>query len=266
MKKQLLLSYTLTLIFSQSLIEGNPQEKNAAFTYYRENLKSVGGWLAKGFLDIIVELDRHQKNNNVRGNMAEIGVYHGKSFIPLYLLANNDEFVLAVDTFEEHQPEYGSGMIGVYQKFISNLERFTPDRTKYREIKGDSSKKIAQDYINACNGEKFRMFSVDGCHRAKETEIDLKNAFESLVPGGIIIVDDYFNYWWPEVSEGVSQFLLKHKDAKPFFIGFNKLLITQTEYAPEYLEVLKRLPSSIKKKESPFYNSQVIIYEAIYAE
>lgn len=118
----------------------------------------------------------------------------------------------------------------------------------------------AQNYLQACkNGMPFRIFSIDGSHRARETEIDLTNGVLALAKGGIVIIDDFFNYSWAGVSNGVAKYLLNNDDIKPFFIGYNKVLLTHKEFADEYREYLKQYFKPIR--EVIFFDSLTPIFE-----
>lgn len=234
--------------------------KLSAMDKYLHNFDKIPGWYYKNFVNILMRLNDYQTERKVIGNVGEIGVFMGKSFISLYLLTKPSELALAVDVFEDQQYNYDqSGSFVQYNKFVAQIKQFTKDLSRLRTIKGDSSKKAAQDYLKAVDGKKFRLFSIDGCHRAAETMIDLKNAVEVLQDGGIIIIDDYFNHTWPGVSEAVAQFLSNHPAIKPFFIGFNKILLTQARYVNAYTSVLKA--SFTPKKEYPFFGVSVLIYE-----
>ena len=256
MKAQSLFYCTLFALTSQQMAAMNIQD---SIKQYIDNSNSIPGWFETKFVDPLLAINTYQNSHSIQGNIAEIGVFYGKSFIPLYLMAGPNDFLLAIDCFENQQFNYDkSGPGARYANFLNTLKKFIPDTSMLRVISGDSSTKTAQDYLNACNGKKFRMFSIDGCHRAKETGIDLKNAAESLVPGGIIIIDDYFNKEWPGVSEGVSQFLVNNPTIKPFFIGHNKMLLTNAEYVLVYYKLLKAHFKPMK--ESEFHNSLVLIY------
>lgn len=80
-------------------------------------------------------------------------------------------------------------------------------------------------------GGKIRLFSVDGGHTSHITQCDLETVSNSLVDGGVIILDDYFNAAWPGVSEGTNRFfILGNKTGIiPFAIGGNKVFFTTNE-------------------------------------
>ena len=74
-----------------------------------------------------------------------------------------------------------------------------------------------------------------------------RQASETLADGGVVIVDDYFAEGWPGVSEGVQAFFREQDSAGkadtdsmvvPFFVGFNKVLLTTRAHAGGYMDAL----------------------------
>lgn len=228
---------------------------------YQKDFDGIEGWFNRSFINILIKLDELQYKKQIKGNLAEIGVFHGKSFIPLYLLSNADERVLAVDCFDLQQYNYDNSGIGCkLSNFMNNIKKYADPLTlKLELLQGDTTVMTADDYLKKCNnGLPFRIFSIDGSHEAKQTEIDAENALKSLTKGGIIIVDDFFNYGWPGVAEGISRFLINHQEIKAFFIGFNKILLTHKEFVDEYNNYLKQFFKP--EKEKIFFDSIVSIY------
>jgi hypothetical protein len=72
----------------------------------------------------------------------------------------------------------------------------------------------------------IRLFSVDGSHTAAMTESDLRLAAAVLEPGGVVILDDYFNEQWPDVSIGANR-VIADGTLAPFAIAPGKLLLAR---------------------------------------
>ncbi len=231
---------------------------------YYSNADKVDGWFDKRLIIIYRLLDECQAKAGIVGNLGEIGVWQGKSFIPLMHLARNNEFVLAVDCFESYQfNRDNSGGVCNFTLFTNNIKKHCSEPGKLRTIKGDSYKLAPSDYLNAMeNAKGFRIFSIDGCHEAATTATDMENAFKCLVDGGIVMMDDYFHSCWPGVSEGVNAFMNKNANClKPFLIAWNKVFFTQPEHAATYKEVLEKLfiPNDVRRKK--FFDVETLIYD-----
>jgi hypothetical protein len=250
--------YTITSIHS---LYPTPKTLCQAFDQYTNDFDTLDGWFEKPFLQILKAINAYQVEHNIEGNLGEIGVYHGKSLIPLCLLSQENELTLAVDCFDDQQYNYDlSGMGCTFDKFSANIAKYCSDKASNLVVyRCDSSKATSEEYLAKVNNKKFRIFSIDGCHRAEETYTDLHNVHQALQEGGVIIIDDYFNKDWPGVSNGVSKYLYECQNLRPFFIGFNKLLLAHPNYAEIYFDYLRNLIKP--KKDAIIFDTPVLIYE-----
>ncbi|HEY8549728.1 MAG TPA: class I SAM-dependent methyltransferase [Vicinamibacterales bacterium] len=186
--------------------------------YIRRQMSAVDGWLHRTSAEAIAALGRG-------GNAAEIGVHHGKLFILLSLLCDH---AYAIDVFDSalNVDESGAGDRGIFER---NMARYGG---RYTIIQRDSAQ------VSPAELPPIRLFSVDGAHTAAMTEHDLRLAAEVLVPGGVIILDDYFNDYWPDVSVGANRVLAEGK-IFPFAITPGKVLLTNADPEP-HLAALAR--------------------------
>lgn len=223
----------------------------------------VDGWFDKRLITVLLLIDQFQTKNNISGNLAEIGVWQGRSFIPLMHCAKADEYAAAIDCFESYEfNRDNSGGFCNFKPFMNNITQFCSQPDKLKIIKGDSFKLTHTDYLNAMgNGKGFRIFSVDGCHEAATTAMDMENVCKCLVDGGVIIMDDYFSPGWPGVSEGVNAFMNNNVNVvKPFLITMNKIFFSQPEYAKQYHDAIKNFfpPQDVVTKK--FFDVETLIY------
>jgi len=79
--------------------------------------------------NMIATLSAVQEAQRVSGNVAEIGVHHGKLFILLYLLARGDERAVAVDLFADQTRNVDQSGAGDLDKFRVNLEQIPVEFT-----------------------------------------------------------------------------------------------------------------------------------------
>src|ERR1700681_1499001 len=71
--------------------------------------RAVPGWLSEGATSALIAFGQWQQENDCLGDVAEIGVHHGKLFILLANLRRQDERAFAVDIFDD-QPKMSLGM------------------------------------------------------------------------------------------------------------------------------------------------------------
>lgn len=224
------------------------RHQSSLFKKYSKESNKIDGWFVHQFIDVLSAVNEFQIKNNITGDLAEIGVYCGKSFIPLYLLCKENEIALAIDCFEMQKFNYDNSGRGDYSKFIENLKKIAgEDIRKLKVIKGDSMALSHEDYLGESINKKFRIFSIDGCHTVEATLKDLENVSKCISERGVIIVDDYYNSNWPGVAEGVNLFMEKFGDKiVPFFSGYNKLLFTFNGCEKEYKKEIRKKINNIK--------------------
>jgi hypothetical protein len=60
--------------------------------------------------------------------------------------------------------------------------------------------------------DRFRFIHVDGGHSSEVAYSDLKLATRHAASKGVIVVDDYHNPAWPDVTVGVDRFLSENHE------------------------------------------------------
>lgn len=210
---------------------------------------------------VMALMELYQRAQGIRGSVAEIGVLFGKSFLPLYILCDKNSRALAIDCFEEQQYNIDGSGCGDSQKLITHVKKYgQDDLAKLRLVKTDSLFLDSKKIMSSADGEACRIFSIDGSHTAAATETDLKNACGSLAKGGVIMIDDYFHPRWPGVSEGMNRFMSQAgADLKPFFIGFNKVLLASASHTEGYRRSMEEGMGK-PLKESIFFGQKTAIY------
>ncbi|MAI11897.1 MAG: hypothetical protein CBD27_07900 [Rhodospirillaceae bacterium TMED167] len=223
------------------------------------DVASINGMLQSGSLSIIWSLLEIQDYLNVTGDIAEIGVHQGKLFLLLCHWLNRGETGYAIDIFGR---PVGSDTENI-DALIANLEQFKIPEDHYRLEICDSIELSGGSLRDIIGGAGVRLFSVDGDHSKKAVLHDLAIAESVLSSEGVIIADDLFNVWYPNVTEAVYDFFRDPavKDLVPMaFISANgpvetgaaKLLIAREEVADKYKAGLKLLNQDDLKHCDPF--------------
>jgi hypothetical protein len=207
--------------------------------YIKYGHKRVNGWLLDGAMKMIEVINKGQYMTNVIGNVAEIGVHHGKLFILLRLLARNEERALAIDLFEDQASNVDGSGEGNRQRLIANLHRFADLHGVV--IHQSNSMNIDADRLVSLAGGPCRLISIDGGHTAEITFHDLCTAEGAISTDGVIILDDLFNEMWPGVSEGTHRFFSTPRNIVPFAIGGNKTFFCKSSGADYYKSILNNI-------------------------
>jgi hypothetical protein len=228
--------------------------------YLSEGQNEVKGWLNPVDAQLIASIGNLQTEHDIGGGVGEIGVYHGKLFIILYLLRNPYEKAFCIDVFEHQELNLDqSGGLVSPATFRDNVVRHAGSFDVH--VMSRSSEQVAADEILSAVGP-VRLFSVDGGHTAELTLNDLTLAEQSLDQAGVVVLDDYFNRMWPAVSNGCNQFFQRTNRLAPFAISVNKVFFSCAERAEFYREGLREASSLPVRKSSVFLGHPVDIYPA----
>jgi methyltransferase family protein len=132
-----------------------------------------------------------------------------------------------------------------------------------------------RDYVFQCDSASLegrlvgdlrapiRFLSIDGGHQLEHLRTDCRIALQFLHPQGIIAFDDFCAPQWPEVTEGIFEFLDQNPDYKIFAISRKKAYVASVEMMESYSAVLAasaRLKhasinfTQLKGRDIPFVN------------
>lgn len=230
----------------------------------RYNLKArrkIKGWFSEIDNKIFETLLIQQNGSGIVGSTAEIGLHHGKSFIPLCLHLKATELAYGIDLFDQQSQNLDHSGNGSKNRVINNLMGFNVKENQYI-LDGRSSEEVLPAEILTKAG-RVRFFSIDGGHWKSIVIKDLELADSVLAPGGVIALDDYLRPDWPEVAMGFHDWLTKNNDRYAIFaIGFNKVYVCEKNFVGlyqkalseiTYLEFMKRKVYKLDGIEVPIY-------------
>jgi Methyltransferase domain len=195
--------------------------------YARRGRKKVEGWLSALATQMIVTAAEAQQACGIQGPACEIGVHHGRTFVLLHLLTQASEISVAFDLFELQNESTGRERKA---RLTANLRAHHGDLDRVRIVTQDSTQLTPNRVIELCAGRP-RLFSIDGGRTAAITYHDLVLAHDTVCDGGVVVLGDYFQEAWPEVSEGVCRFMQSHHDLVPVAIGGNKIIFAKSTSA-----------------------------------
>lgn len=196
----------------------------------------VEGWLNNHMFGVLQTVNLIQQDLEVRGGIAEIGVHHGRFFMPLNAMVAEDEGTsYAIDLFEDQLRNIDNSGKGSQGRFRENLARF--DRhlgANVTCIQGDSTRLPPAD-IARLRAARPKVISVDGGHTVEHTLSDLELAASCIHEGGAVFLDDVPSQHWIGVMEGAICYLQRRPTLWPVLIGFNKMLLVPMSVHEHYL-------------------------------
>jgi predicted O-methyltransferase YrrM len=163
-------------------------ETNPLVVRFREEVEARGtfteDWFSKhaaAWEPILRELDGRASS------LLEIGSYEGLS--SCYLLWRlPDAQLTCVDTFEGSVENltYGGSTSGLEERFDQNVALV--DASRVRKLRGDSRRVVLELSEERA---RFDLVYVDGSHLALDVLVDASLSWPLVVPGGVLIFDDY---------------------------------------------------------------------------
>ncbi|WP_217914673.1 class I SAM-dependent methyltransferase [Miltoncostaea marina] len=197
-------------------------------------LGDVPGFLTAPAAWLLDGLARWQAGRGMRGGVAEIGVFYGRSALVLGRALAPGERLVACDRFD-----VGAGDVPGW----SFREARGPEealRARWREWVGDEaglvvlrrdSADLAPGDLGACP----RLVHVDGGHGYDDVRRDLLLAERALDPGGAIVLDDVLLPEWPDVTVAVVDHLRARPGAlAPVAVAEHKLVVCRAPALAEH--------------------------------
>ncbi len=182
--------------------------------YVASGMALVPGWFDQFDAWMFSTVTRLQSEAGLGGDLLEIGVYAGRSAILLGYRALEGERVLVCDLFGQEAPDAvnRNEMAGVYGDYrvdhsLSRQafeERWRECHETPPEIVHGPSSLLADQF----GDRRFRFAHVDGSHIYEIVAGDIEYCQNTVMPGGIVVFDDYRSLHTPGVSRAVWESVL----------------------------------------------------------
>jgi len=206
------------------------------FKDYLKASRKLEGWLDTDAARVIDYCNLLQEKAGITGNICEIGVHHGRTTVLLgTFIKPEKERLIVNDIFDLQQFNISVSGYGSEKIFLRNLTDFFETLDFLTVIKKPSSELTVEETTGDC-----RIFVIDGGHTAEETLTDMRTAFRALGEKGIIIIDDYFTFEFPGVSEGVCRFLFEEEGLVPWIYCFKQMLLIKKAAVEFYEDLLEK--------------------------
>ncbi|WP_454852755.1 class I SAM-dependent methyltransferase [Rhizobium binxianense] len=226
------------------------------------DLKTVDGYIDPPDALVFLCLLEAQRKAGLKGGIAEIGVFYGRSYFLFKRIGGEGERIVAIDLFDigqKSEPGKAGGISPQYRKFLENGRRLGIAVDEELVIKADSTRLDASDIVGKAG--RIRFFSIDGGHMLAQVAADSRLAMHSLAEHGIIAFDDTFNPAWPEVTIGVADFLREHADSfAAFCMTKYRTYVCRHGFHDFYHEAIATAPAlgAFEHSETKFLASPVI--------
>jgi hypothetical protein len=207
--------------------------------YIFRRMKTVKGYLDPVDAFMISTILIAQSKAKLKGSVAEIGVYFGRSFLLMAGLLQADERAFAADLFNIGVRS-GNDSLQLASFVASGAKLGIPiDRNMI--FVGNSHMLNAEAVIKKTGALRF--INIDGGHLLADVESDAALAKAATADFGVLCFDDFCNPEWPEVSLGVFNFLRANESRfSAFALSPKKIFVCQNAYFDLYTSVIRDAP------------------------
>lgn len=218
--------------------------------YLEKDSQAIDGWLHTVAKFIIPIINSAQRDIGLKGDILEIGVWHGLSLLMFDYLSEPGELVEGYDlvlqpTLKSNVAKFGSPRIALHQADSTRLT-----------IQGLSEKRA----------NEIRLFHIDGYHTFDVAYNDLRLSVNATASKGVVILDDFFSPTVPGVTEALYSLIYQkeNNDFLPFALGGGKLYLCHEKMIDLYRSVLfdrMPMPSKNGKDVDLMFGNKVAVYD-----
>jgi len=185
------------------------EDNNIAFTDQWNMSQKIEGWFNYPTALVWNYLFCCQEILNVRGNLVELGVWHGKSLTHSLAHCRPGERHLAIDIELRDGLKMTIASSHAASQIVFRKGLSTTPGVEY-DVPGP-----------------YRWIHIDAGHDKHSVLDDLKLWAPRLSEGGILVMDDFFNHRWAEVTDATFEYLYAYDhNIAPLCIGANKAYFT----------------------------------------
>jgi SAM-dependent methyltransferase len=208
------------------------------FEAYRGITAGIDGWFSIPAVAIWDALLSFQAERSIHGHLFEIGVWEGKSAALMAMHARSGEKLVLADF--ELKPK-------AIRRALSSAG--IGEGVEVIELGGDS-RALHMHPIHPECFQKVRWMHIDGQHSARAVSSDMALANQLLAPDGVLVIDDFFSWLYPQVTEAVLRYVRQFPDDFTLFLcGYNKAYLCRTHFAHRYLEFCaQELPEALSAR------------------
>jgi Methyltransferase domain len=197
-----------------------------------DRMTRVKGYSGRSALYTLFRLHLVHLQDDVFGNLLEIGVQEGLFLCFLASFSRSNEMLVGIDLYEHMQQlNFDRSGGGNLRAVMANLDMIGFPRERFVPVVADS-RNVLLSNLESSRLAPFRFASVDGGHSFNNTMHDLILASKLLHEYGVIIVSDVngLTNGWSGVVDALVLFLNVQRDFVPFLLVANKMYLCSRGY------------------------------------
>ncbi len=192
--------------------------------YINDIAPQLDGWFYPLDMMMFGMIEAFHRSLSLSGDIAEIGVWKGKSLALLAMISPVKDQLYAMDLFGDD----------LLEQTQHNITRFVAPELASRisYLKGNTAD-YSSSYLQALFKNKLRVLHIDAGHEYHEVLHTLTLAAPFMQDYGVIIMDDYQDREFPGVPAATLDYCYETAQGRwvPFLAGANKMYLANPVYA-----------------------------------
>jgi hypothetical protein len=196
-------------------------EKLLLYEAQKNDFEGFFGDESAALFDIFLSF---QKEQNIKGDFLEIGVYKGRSALMSGLHLENNEAFHLIDSYAS-----------LLEEVEKKMSLILGERGKYHPT---PSQLLTSDMLGVSK-YSLSWMHIDGSHTGRAVWNDLSLCEPLLSEEGILVLDDFFNPAYPQITEATFKFLNQYSYSLSLILtAWNKAYLARPLFARKYLEMI----------------------------
>jgi predicted O-methyltransferase YrrM len=192
----------------------------AARPPYRR-IEEIPGWFQRMDMELFKQLLDLTRDRLGGGDLAELGVYLGKSAALIGWGQQPGETFTVVDLFEQSAEEAANRSENDEQYTSLTQQAFERHYLSVHDRLPTVVRGLSSSIVDHATHGTHRLVHVDASHLYEHVVQDIASARTLLKPGGVVVFDDYRAPHTPGVAAAVWR--ATAEDLRPFALTANKL-------------------------------------------
>lgn len=170
--------------------------------YWRARNSIVGAFWDMDFL-LFDRILATQHENDVRGDLLEIGALYGKSSIVLGCHARSHEEVIVCDIFNDAEGDKENVAENSQSYSGLNRKKFEDNYLRWVNRPPVVIAELSEHIVDKIEPRSLRFAHIDGSHLYNVVRMDIANTLDLMNHGGVVVMDDFRALHTPGVAAAV---------------------------------------------------------------
>lgn len=218
----------------------------------------IPGWLSPTDRALFLEFLEATSEVVGAGDIAEIGVYLGKSAALIGTAKRSDERFTVLDLFGASADDAENADENATQYSALSRDRFEAHYLTVHDTLPTVVQAASDRFTDHVRPGSLRFLHIDGSHLFEHVATDVRSARTTLADGGVVVFDDIRSEHTPGVSAAVWQ-AVGDDGLRPIVVSPNKFYGTWGDARPYVDRIRRWVPDQDMQWETQHINGHEVI-------